>query len=139
MIGGDLGVAGDRFFDRDVPRLQLRRQGDKFSGVAELVRPDDPQPPLGMRRFHLAQARTRRSNPFFGWMRPSDKTTRPAAVPEIECLPQFGKVNSIGNDGDRIIEAEVANFVVLLFAGRMNARRHGEPLRPGAKPRRRAS
>ena len=37
-------------------------------------------------------------------------------------LSRFGKVNAIGNDGDRIFQAEVANFVVLLFAGRMNAR-----------------
>src|SRR5262249_57556244 len=35
---------------------------------------------------------------------------------------QFRNVYSIGNNGCRVFESEVANFVALLFAGRMNAR-----------------
>src|SRR5262245_2510280 len=35
---------------------------------------------------------------------------------------QFRNVYSIGNNGDRIFKSEVANLIVLLFAGRMNTR-----------------
>src|SRR5262249_62061295 len=35
---------------------------------------------------------------------------------------QFRNVYSIGNNGCRVFESEVANFVALLFAGGMNSR-----------------
>src|SRR5262249_62026368 len=79
-IAGVLGIAGDRFFDRDVPPLHLRRKGDKFAGVAKLVRSDDPQPPLRMRGFYMCPSAHQTVQSFFRMNAPSDKTIRPKSV-----------------------------------------------------------
>jgi hypothetical protein len=69
-----------------------------------------------------AQARTRRSSPFFGCIRPSESTVR---LPPFEMIGPLGAGRSIplGIDGDRVTQAEGADLLVFLFTCRVKARR----------------